>query len=40
MREDLEANYRPPGEPVGGGLLLNGNRGRGREPNYRKGRKL
>ena len=29
--EALEANYRPPGEPVGGGLLLNGNRGRGRE---------
>jgi len=31
MCEALEANYRPPGEPVGGGLLLNGNRGRGRE---------
>jgi len=38
MREALEANYRPPGEPVGGGLLLNGNRGRGREPSpIRKG---
>ena len=38
MREALEANYRPPGKPVGGGLLLNGDRGRGREPSpIRKG---
>ena len=38
MREALEANYRPPGKAVGGGLLLNGDRGRGREPSpIRKG---
>jgi hypothetical protein len=31
MREALEAVCCPPGKPVGGGLLLNGDRGRERE---------
>lgn len=31
VREALEANYRPLGEPVGGGLWLNGDRERERE---------